>query len=196
MNPLHAAIYTAIPLIERRLETRAPLDESMLRRAVLNGLAKSAIPAMRLATEYPHPNIPGARVDAAMLDRNGAPQVAIEFKYHRKIPSSHNQRRTVKAGELIADFARLRDFPNVQRYLIYLTDGEMLQYLGNRRNSLQWLLDPKNEHEISDANLPNTPTLRRTAGDWRRPALSQMLLNRPVKSDHRLIVWQVKPQDD
>ena len=195
MNALNAAIDTAIPLIERRLEMQAPFSEDALRRVVLDGLVNSGIPAMQLKTEYPHPNIPGARVDAAILDGNRTPQAAIEFKYHRRIPSSHNQPRTMKAGELLTDFARLRDFPNVQRYMIYLTDGEMLRYLGNLCNGLYWLLYTK-EQEISDANLPNTATLRRTAGDWSRPALSQMLLNRTVISGHRLIVWQVKPQGD
>ena len=194
MNALNAAVDTAIPLIERRLEMQALFREDALRRIVLDGLVNSGIPDMRLETEYPHPNIPGARVDAVILDRNRTPQAAIEFKYHRKIPSSHNQPRTMKAGELLTDFARLRDFPNVQRYMIYLTDGEMLQYLGNPRNGLYWLLYTK-EQEISDANLPNTPSLRRTAGDWTRPALSQMLLNLPVASDHRLIVWQVNARD-
>lgn len=99
----------------------------------------------------------------------------------------------MNAGELLTDFARIRDFPNVQRYVIYLTDGEMLRYLGNICNGLYWLLYTK-EQEISDANLPNTATLRRTAGNWSIPALSQMLLNLPVASDHRLIVWQVKPK--
>lgn len=195
MNALNAAVDAAIPLIERRLEMQALFREDALRRIVLDGLVNSGIPDMRLETEYPHPNIPGARVDAVILDRNRTPQAAIEFKYHRKIPSSHNQPRTMKAGELLTDFARLRDFPNVQRYMIYLTDGEMLQYLGNPRNGLYWLLYTK-EQEISDANLPNTPSLRRTAGDWTRPALSQMLLNRDVASDHRLIVWRVKPKVD
>ena len=193
MNALNAAVDAAIPLIERRLGMQAPFSEDALRRLVLDELDKSGIPAMRLAMEYPHPNIPGARVDAVILDGNRTPQAAIEFKYHRKIPSSHNQPRTMKAGELLTDFARLRDFPNVQRYVIYLTDGEMLRYLGNICNGLYWLLYTK-EQEISDANLPNTATLRRTAGDWTRPALSQTLLNRDVGIDHRLIVWQVKPR--
>ena len=194
MNALNAAVDTAIPLIERRLEMQTPFIEDALRRIVLDELSKSGIPAMRLEMEYPHPKVQGKRVDAVILGDNGAPEVAIEFKYHRKIPSSHNQPRTMKAGELLTDFARLRDFPNVQRYMIYLTDGEMLQYLGNPRNGLYWLLYTK-EQEISDANLPNTATLCRTAGDWTRPALSQMLLNLPVASDHRLIVWQVNARD-
>ena len=195
MNALNAAVDTAIPLIERRLKMQASFNEDTLRRLVLDRLVNSGIPAMRLKTEYPHPKIQGKRVDTVILDGDRTPQVAIEFKYHRKIPSSHNQPRTMKAGELLTDFARLRDFPNVQRYMIYLTDVEMLRYLGNPRNGLYWLLYTK-EQEISDANLPNTATLRRTAGDWTRPALSQTLLNRDVGIDHRLIVWQVKPQGD
>lgn len=195
MNTLNSAINAIIPHIEQYLGMPMPLNETLFRRMVLDELVKLGSPAMRSETEYPHPNIPGARVDAAILDGYRMPQAAIEFKYHREIPSSHNQPRTMKAGELLADFARLRDFPNVQRYMIYLTDGEMFRYLGNMCNGLYWLLYSI-EQEISDANLPNTATLRRTAGDWSRPALSQMLLNRDVGSDHRLIVWQVKPQGD
>lgn len=197
MDALNAAVDAAIPLIERRLEMQAQalFSEHMLRRVVLGELAKSGVPAILLETEYPHPNIPGARMDAVILDGYRTPQAAIEFKYHREIPSSHNQPRTMKAGELLADFARLRDFPNVQRLVVYLTDDEMLKYFKNKtpERDLKWLLDPRNEQEISDAKIPNIKTLRAKAGDWTRPALSQMLLNWTVASDHRLIVWQVKP---
>ena len=198
MNTLNAAVDTAIPLIERHLEIQAqvPFSEDALRRIVLDGLVNSGIPAMRLETEYPHPKVQGKRVDAVILGDNGAPEVAVEFKYHRKIPSRTNHPRTMNAAELLADFAKLRDFPQVERFVVYLTDGEMLQYLKNPDNGLLWILNPSREQEISHNNIPDGKTFRRYAGDWSRPALSQTLLSLPVASDHRLIVWQVKPQGD
>lgn len=196
MNALNAAVDTAIPLIERRLEMQVPFSEDNFRYLVFHGLFKSGIDVARMALEYPRPGNSREKIDTVILDENGTPQVAIEFKYHRKIPSRANQPRTMKAGELLADFARLRDFPNVQRLVMYLTDDEMLNYFKKPGRGLQWILEPKNEQEISGAKIPNIDTLQAKAGDWSRPALSQTLLDRVVGSDHRLIVWQVKPKDD
>ncbi len=199
MNTLNSAINMAVPLIEQSLEMSMPLNEDLFRRMVLDELVKLENPATRSETEYPHPNIPGARVDAAILDGNGTPQTAIEFKYHRRNPNPKSATtHSENAGELLNDFARLRDFPNVQRFVMYLTDDEMLNYFKKPGRGLQWILEPKNEQEISGSKIPDIKTLRAKAGDWSRPALSQMLLNLPVASDHRLIVWQVKPkpQDD
>lgn len=197
MDALNAAVDAAIPLIKRRLEMQAPFSEDNFRYLVFHGLFKSGIDVTRIALEYPRPGNSREKIDTVILDENGTPQVAIEFKYHRKIPSRANQPRTMKASELLADFARLRDFPNVQRLVVYLTDDEMLKYFKNKtpERDLKWLLDPRNEQEISDAKIPNIKTLRAKAGDWTRPALSQMLLNRTVGSDHRLIVWQVNARD-
>lgn len=192
MNALNAAVDTAIPLIERRLEMQAQFSEDNFRYLVFHGLFKSGLDVVRLALEYPHPGNPRERVDTVILDENGTPQVAMEFKYHRRNPSGTNLPRPMSAGELLADFARLRDFPDVERFVVYLTDGEMLQYIINR---IHWLLDLQWQ-EISHSNIPDGKTFRRHAGDWTRPALSQTLLNRPVASDHRLIMWQVKPKGD
>ena len=196
MNTLNSAINAIIPHIEQYLGMPMPLNETLFRRMVLDELVKLGSPAMRSETEYPHPNIPGARVDAAILDGNRMPLAAIEFKYHRRSPNPNSATtHSENAGELLKDFARLRDFPNVQRLVVYLTDDEMLNYFKKPGRGLQWILEPKNEQEISGAKIPDIKTLRAKAGDWTRPALSQMLLNRPVASDHRLIVWQVNARD-
>ena len=195
MNALNAAVDTAIPLIDRRLEMQAPFSEDNFRYLVFHGLFKSGMDVVRLALEYPRPGNSRERVDTVILDENGTPQVAMEFKYHRRNPSGTNLPRPMSAGELLADFAKLRDFPDVERFVVYLTDGEMLQYLQKPRNGLTWLLDTSREREISNSNIPNGKTFRQHAGDWLRPALSQTLLNRDVGIDHRLIVWQVKPHD-
>lgn len=196
MNALNAAVDTAIPLIERRLEMQAPFSEDNFRYLVFHGLFKSGIDVARMALEYPRPGNSREKIDTVILDENGTPQVAMEFKYHRRNPSGTNLPRPMSAGELLADFAKLRDFPDVECFVVYLTDGEMLQYLQNPSNGLSRLLDLSREQEISISNIPDGKTFRQHAGDWLRPALSQTLLNRTVASDHRLIVWQVKPKGD
>lgn len=197
MNTLNSAADTAIPLIERRLEMRVPFSEDNFRYLVFHGLFKSGTDVARMVLEYPHPNpqLQGKKIDTVILDENGTPQVAIEFKYHRRNPNPKSDtNHSDKAGGLLKDFARLRDFPNAQRLVVYLTDDEMLKYFKNPEKDIEWLLDPRNEQEISDAKIPNIDTLQAKAGDWTRPALSQMLRNWAVGSDHRLIVWQVKPK--
>lgn len=196
MNALKAAVDAAIPLIKRRLEmqAQAPFSEDNFRYLVFHGLFKSGIDVTRIALEYPRPGNSREKIDTVILAENGTPQVAIEFKYHRRSPNPKSATtHSENAGKLLKDFARLRDFPNVQRLVMYLTDDEMLNYFKKPGRGLQWILEPKNEQEISDAKIPDIDKLRAKAGDWTRPALSQMLLNRPVASDHRLIVWQVKP---
>lgn len=197
MNALKAAVDAAIPLIKRRLEmqAQAPFSEDNFRYLVFHGLFKSGIDVVRLALEYPHPTNSRAseKVDTVILGENGVPEVAAEFKYHRRNPSGTNLPRPMSAGELLADFAKLRDFPDVDRFVVYLTDGEMLQYLQKPSNGLAWLLDTSREQEISRSNIHDGKTFRQHAGDWTRPALSQMLLNREVGSTHQLIVWRVKP---
>lgn len=199
MNALNVAVDTAIPLIKRRLEMQAqvPFSEDNFRYLVFHGLFKSGIDVTRIVLEYPRPGNSREKIDTVILDENGTPQVAIEFKYHRRSPNPKSATtHSENAGKLLKDFARLRDFPNVQRLVMYLTDDEMLNYFKKPGRGLQWILEPKNEQEISDAKIPDIDKLRAKAGDWTRPALSQMLLNRPVASDHRLIVWQVKPKGD
>lgn len=191
MNALNAAVDTAIPLIERRLEMQAPFSEDNFRYLVFHGLFKSGMDVVRLALEYPHPGNSREleKVDTVIMDADGVPETAIEFKYHpNDIPTA------MSAGELLKDFARLRDFPNAQRFVVYLTAEKMLKYFNEPCNGLHWLLYPK-EQKISDAKIPKDDKLRQYADDWSRPALSQMLLNCPVAIDHRLIVWQVNARN-
>ena len=175
----------AVPLLERRLERRVLFSEDNFRRLVIRGLREVGVDAARVKFEYPHPanSRKGQRTDAVILDANGKPETAIEFKYHRNEPNT-----TMSAGELIADFAKLRDFRNVQRFVVYLTDREMFRYLND--NGLDWLFSPS-EQEISDSNIPRTKTVRCYADDWRSPVRAQVAGRWDVGSGHKLIVWRV-----
>ena len=191
MDVVTKGIGAAVPLIERRLELQAPLSEDNFRYLAFHGLFKAGVDVARVALEYPHPANSREQIDAVILDANGAPETAIEFKYHYSNPSGGNRPRTKFAGELLAEFAKLRDFPNVQRFVMYLTDGEMFRYFNNPRNGLDQLFS-RSEQEISDGNIPRTRTLRRFAGDWRSPVRTQVVEQWDVGSDHKLVVWRVE----
>ena len=192
MDVVTKGVGAAVPLIERRLGLRASFGVDDFRQMVIRGLHKAGVDAARVKLEYPHPtnSRKGQRTDAVILDATGKPETAIEFKYHRGIPSGGNLPRTEFAGQLIADFARLRDFPNVHRFVVYLTDGEMFRYFNRPQNELSWLFSPS-EQEISDSNLPSTPTFRDHAGDWRSPVRMKVARCWDVGNDHKLVVWQV-----
>lgn len=192
MDVVTKGVGAAVPLLERRLGLPAPLSEDNFRYLAFHGLFKAGADVARVALEYPHPADSRARekVDTVLLDANGKPEAAIEFKYHRSIPSNRNRPRTMSEGDLIADFARLRDFPNVDRFIAYLTDGEMFRYFNNPSNGLNWLF-AASEQEISDGNLPSAKTFRERADDWRFPVRTQVAGRWDVGSDHKLVVWRV-----
>ena len=190
MDVVTKGIGAAVPLIERRLGLPAPLSEDNFRYLAFHGLFKAGVDVARVALEYPHPADARARVDTVILDAKGAPEAAIEFKYHRSIPSNRNRPLTMSAGQLIADFARLRDFPNVHRFMAYLTDGEMFRYFNNPNNGLNRLFSAA-EQEISEGNLPSAKTFLERAGDWSSPVRAQVAGRWDVGDDHKLVVWRV-----
>ena len=163
MDVVTEGVGAAVPLIERRLERRALSSEDKFRRLVIRGLHEVGVDAARVKLEYSHPANSYKKTDAVILDAKGAPETAIEFKYHRRNPGGTNLNSTGLAGQLIADFARLRDFPDVHRFVVYLTVDEMFQYFNSPKNGLNWLFS-RYEQEISDGNIPRTPTLRERAG--------------------------------
>lgn len=191
MDAVTKGVGAAVPVIERRLGLPAPLSEDGFRYLTFHGLFKAGVDVARVALEYPHPAHSGAKVDTVILDANGAPEMALEFKYHRSNLSGRNLPRTMSAGQLIADFARLRDFPNVRRFVVYLTDGEMFQYFNNPKNGLNWLFS-RSEQEISDAKLPSAKIFRENADDWSFPVRAQVAGRWDVGNDHKLVVWRVE----
>lgn len=174
--------------------------EDMLRYRVFSALPECGIDPDRLTLEHPHPNLPGnKKVDTVILRGddlargNIVPETAIEFKYHHKHAKS-SVVPAMNAGQLLKDFARLRDFAGVNRYVVYLTDDRMIRYFQNPSKDLTWLLDTLDGRVVSSACIPDKKTLRRYAGDWSRSARLRMM-RKPwdVGNKHKLIVWQVWP---
>ena len=192
MDVVTEGVGAAIPLLERRLELRTLSNERKFRCLVIQGLHKVGVDAALVELEYSHPtnSRKGQKTDAVILDANGVPKTAIEFKYHRKSPNSDTSHST-DAGKLLADFVKLRDFPNVQRFVVYLTDGEMFRYLTDPKRGLDWLFCPSKQ-EFSEDNIPTTKTLRDEVGcALSSPVRTQVAGRWDVGSDHKLVVWQV-----
>lgn len=86
--------------------------------------------------EYPYGDkLKGKELD--LLYQQGKQYFAFEIKFHRSTSNS-GFAHTEAAGKLINDILRLQSFnegQSPQRYLLYITDDEMDQYLNNNSNS-------------------------------------------------------------
>lgn len=190
MDAVTQGVGAAIPLIERRLESPAPLSEDGFRYLVFNEFLKAGVDIMRLAPEYPrdaHAKGVGAKIDIVILDEKGAPETAIQFKHYR-----NSAAYAADAGRLLADFAKLRDFPNVQRFAAVLADGEMFRYLSNPERGLDRLFS-LSEQEFSEGNIPKTKALRdKVGGALSSPVRTQATGMWKVGYDYMLFVWRVE----
>jgi hypothetical protein len=145
----------------------AGLSHEGVRHLFLEAMSPQ-ISASDIRYEYPHPSLPGAKVDVYIpLDPGKA--WAFEFKFHQKIQSGKNQPRTQHAGQLFRDIFRLArfqpDHQAVERYLVYVTDGEMAAYLRKPSNGLNHLfsLRPGEALEITKAEVAQrAETFRRS----------------------------------
>lgn len=193
------AVGFAAPAVSRALARGILYGEDMLRYKVFSALSKCGIDEDLVTLEHPHPNLPGnKKVDTVILRGDDlahgkiAPETAIEFKYDRKSPVGATP-FSMNAGELVNDFVRLRDFPDVVRYVVYLTDGEMPGHFGNPANGLLALLDPYRERTIPDDDMlaKKAKGFFDAAGDLTSPMRLRMRAHWDVGSGHALIVWQV-----
>ena len=200
MDVVTKGVGAAVPIIERRLELHAPLSEGVKLKApliedgfrylVFDEFRKAGVDIMRVDLEYPrdvHAKGVRPRIDAVILNEKGEPETAIEFKYIRKHGAP-----AADAGRLLADFARLRDFPKVHRFAALLADGKFFQYLNKPSNGLNLLFSPS-EQEFSEGNIPKPKALLAKVGcALSSPVRVQVTGSWEVGNDHRLFVWRVK----
>ena len=156
MDVVTKGVGAAVPIIKERLGLPAPLSEDGFRYLVFDEFRKAGVDVARIAPEYPlyvHAKGVRRRIDAVILNEKGEPETAIEFKCIRK-PGAIS----ADAGDLLGDFARLRDFdfPNGDRFVALLTDGKLWRYLNNPNKKINWLLC-ESEQEISDGKILRGP---------------------------------------
>jgi len=128
---------TFVQFLEQRLRLGTCSSEDSLRYSFFAALLRHGVKQERVILEYVHPGIKGAKIDTMIMGEDRRPIAAIEFKYDRSNPSKTTQPLPQKAGALFHDFVRLLKLrERLERYLVYVTDAELANYLSSPRNGL------------------------------------------------------------
>ena len=142
-NAMNAIFEDFADLLESRLRNGVPTTEDSVRYTLFVSMMNHHVPPNSVILEYPHPEIPRARIDTWISDYRDS-NITIEFKYDRKIPGGKNQPKTQKASSVFQDLFRLQlTNKNTEAicYFVYLTDVEMHAYFKNPENGHQELYE-------------------------------------------------------
>lgn len=187
-------------VLRTRLLISPKLSEEDLRYCAVEALESFGMfPKGSVHLNYQHPSFDGKRIDLFLPAFSGQDAIACELKYDRAIPSGYNQPRSMKAGAMLNDLLRLAHFratTDVERFLIYLTDREMLDYFQNPQNGFAPLFSgPKWSLLVITSSFL----------DGRAPSVRKMIkvpdidcsvftaLSRDVVQNHHLSVFFVQP---
>jgi hypothetical protein len=188
-----------VQILQKRFLNRLILSEEDLRYCAVEALELwGMFPKGSVRLNYDHPSLTGKKLDLFLPAYSGQAAIACELKYDRGIPSGHNQPRSMRAGAILNDFLRLAHFTaitEVERFLIHLTDQEMLGYLRDPNNGFAPL--------SQDGGLPLVITLAflndraKSVGKMIKvPVIDcavSTVLGRDVGHDHHLSVFLVEP---
>lgn len=135
-------------LLETRLKNDSYTTEDAVRYTFFVALTrKTSIEPHEIMLEYPYDVKESEKASKEKIDtyiESSGNKIAIEFKYHRELPSKKNSAKTQLAGKLFNDICRLYRFNkenknkenknknennySITRYLVYLTRSEMANY--------------------------------------------------------------------
>jgi hypothetical protein len=122
-------------LLDERLSLGVLTTEDTIRYTLYFALTTSGdLKHTDLTLEYPHPTMPGAKVDTVIAAASDRESMAFEFKYDRANPGGSNQNRTQRAARVLIDLFRLVKVPAemaAAKYFVYVTDAEMAGYFRN-----------------------------------------------------------------
>jgi|SRR5882672_4532082 len=186
-------------ILEKRLAQAHALSEEDLRHCVveaLESLGMSPTGAIRL--NFEHPAFRGKKIDIFLPSFCGQDAIACELKYDREIPSGRNQPTSMKAGSILNDVLRLAHFSTttpVERFLIYLSDGEMLGYLRNPANGFSSLFEEEEGSCLAIKAAFFTRKAKSVLKMIKVPVVecaAFRVLDRSVGNDHRLLVIFVR----
>lgn len=196
-NVMQRAVKEFVDLLRRRLDAGVFTTEDSVRFTFYAALLDSAVRPEQVILEYAHPLIQRARIDTVVLETDQSPRIAVEFKYDRANPSRTNQPMPQKAGAAFADLIRLLKLPwQVERYLVYVTDGELAGYLMNRRNGLSEVFGLKEGTQLqlrSDFFSGRSVTFLEAMGKWPGPAILSCIASRDFPQDHHLRIYEIRP---
>lgn len=184
-------------LLRKRLALRVPTTEDSIRYTFFAALLTHGISPELVVLEYPHPSLSAAEIDTVVLSTNLTPQVAIEFKYDRTIPSEANQPRTQKAGAALGDLVRLLKIPSpCIRYFVYTTDGELARYFANPQNGLSDFFGLATGARLAldgEYFIRQSRTFHESMGRWPCRATLYATATEQLPQGHHLRVYEIEP---
>jgi hypothetical protein len=148
--------------------------------------------------EHSHTGIDRAEVDFYLPVCDGTPGFIAEFKYHRKGAATTASPRPLQAGAIIRDFDRLSRYvtsTQLQRYLVYVTDSEMHNYLSKRRDDVGRFYDGASVDDvrIDEAYVSGaSQTLRDYAGAI-SPCTVRLAFGLDAPPNCFIRIWTVQP---
>lgn len=132
-------------MVTERLDARVFTTEDSIRYTFWAAASICAgVRPIEVVLEHPHSVIAGAEIDTILQATPERTSAAIEFKYDRGNPGGTSQNRTQRAASVLVDVFRLAKIPDTlaaRRYLVYITDAEMLGYFKNPANRLHGFFD-------------------------------------------------------
>lgn len=182
-------------LLRVRFENEVPTTEDSIRYTFFAGLLRAGLPPHEIVLEHRHDAIAGAEIDTFIPGIGTGAAVAIEFKYDRGIPSGRNQPKTMKAGAVVSDMARLRQVrSDCLRFFVYITDQEMAVYWRNERNrfSKMFSLRPGQSLDVPIELLNDMPaTFRSRLKGWSAPLRLVGVCCEDLPRSHYLRMFEV-----
>ena len=121
-------------------------EDSVRYSFFLSVILNSNVRPSQFIQEYPHPKIKRAKIDT-WIDVAEQQAIAVEFKYHRGIPSGLNTPKPQSAGKAFKDLCRLGSL-GVEAYFIHLCAAKMSNYLSRKQNGLTEYFNCKTGDEI------------------------------------------------
>lgn len=185
-----------VKLLWQRLGAGVYTTEDSIRFTFFAALLQNGVRPEQVVLEFPHPVMRGARVDAVILDAQGEPGSAVEFKYDRTTPGGSNQPKPQKAGSVFADLARLLRFaPLASRSLVYVTDKEIARYLAAPANGLASVFQLRDGDSVQvgpDFFIGRSQTFLRSMGQWPRAAMLWSVACCEMPREHYLRIYHVE----
>jgi hypothetical protein len=186
-------------LLITRMATGIHTTEDGVRYTFFAVILKSGLPPEKVALEYPHPKTTRAQLDTVLVDGNGQPTLAVEFKYDREIPSGSATPRPMKAGDLFADLIRVSQFSDpCERLFVYVTDSIMATYLRSQPKPLSdfFSLSPGQTLDLTPGLFVDlTKTFQDRMGIWPAQLRIVNVAKRELPRAHHLRIYEIQPPE-
>jgi len=188
-------------LLNERLNSGAFTSEAAVRHTFFHALLNSPdYFHWEVIFESPYSKSSGAKIDILVKSSRGKKDLVIEFKYDRRNTKRTNPKpRTMQAASLFNDVFRLAFFESkskAERYLIYLTDAEMIAYFRNPCNNFQDFFDlPENKvYSIrKDDFLDRLPAFKKKLKVDPIDCKLLSIISRDLDKNHSLRIYGVIP---